>query len=291
MIPIQRPTRQSLYGIIIYSTLVLMSGWIGRWIDAFTGNTPGHGPGITLWIFAPLGISFLIRAFSTDNWGDLGIKPAFRKNVSWYMVSIFILPVCFSVILFSGYISNTTCSDPETPNKAAMFLKAMLVLSGPQVLQNTFEESGFRGYLTPKIKALGWHPMANHLAVGAVWGLWHLPYLRSITPYTTMHFSTLAPCFLAGAIALSIIYGEIRVRTGSLWPAIIMQTTGGMFAGALMTNNMIIVQERWECLFNPVMEGGAAIILFLIAGIGICLLRNRSYEMTDNLNQRSNYHK
>lgn len=253
-----------------------MSGWVGRWIDAITGNTPGQGPGITMWILAPLGVSFLIRAFSADKWKDFGIKPAFGKNVSWYILSIFILPVCFSVIVLSGCILDITSFDPETADKTSVFLKAMLVLSVPQILQNIFEESGFRGYMTPKIQALGWHPMVNHHVVGVVWGLWHLPYLKSITPYTSMHFAILAPCFLAGAIAVSIIYGEIRLKTNSLWPAILMQTTGGMFAGALMTNNMIIVQERWEWLFNPVIEGGAAIILFLITGIGICLLRSQS---------------
>jgi hypothetical protein len=111
IISIQRPKKESLYGIIIFSVLVLMSWWIGRWIDAQTGNTPGQGPGITLWIFAPLGISFLVRAFSTDKWRELGIKPGFKINMQWYMVSIFTLPVCFFVIVLSGYILNTTSFD------------------------------------------------------------------------------------------------------------------------------------------------------------------------------------
>jgi hypothetical protein len=113
-----------------------------------------------------------------------------------------------------------------------------------------------------------------HVLVGLIWGLWHIPYLAAITPYTTEGMFTLLPRFLLGAIAVSIVYGEIRLLTNSVWPAVLMQTAGGMFVGALMLDDFITISSgAW--LFTPVLEGGLMIVLFTVVGIGIYRWRTK----------------
>jgi hypothetical protein len=87
--------------------------------------------------------------------------------------------------------------------------------------------------------------------------------------------ATLIPRFLAGAIAASIVYGEIRIATDSVWPAWLMHTVGGVFVGALMLHGLFRISSGMEFLVAPVAEGGLMIVLLTLTGVGIHLLRRR----------------
>ena len=95
----------------------------------------------------------------------------------------------------------------------------------------------------------------------------------TITPYTTESLATLVPRFLAGAVAASIVYGEIRILTDSVWPAWLMHTVGATFIGAL--NGLFAISSGMEFLVTPVFEGGLMIVLFTLTGVGIYLLRRK----------------
>jgi hypothetical protein len=49
--------------------------------------------------------------------------------------------------------------------------------------------------------------------VGLIWGAWHLAYFSFAMSYTTESAATLVPRFLVATIAVSIVYGEIRLLT------------------------------------------------------------------------------
>ena len=89
---------------------------------------------------------------------------------------------------------------------------------------------------------------------------------------------TLVPRFLVGTIAASIVYGEIRILTGSVWPAILMQTVGGAFIGAIVLKDLIKITSGMEFLFAPVLEGGLCIVLFTLIGVGIHALRRKRWS-------------
>ncbi|MBN1994730.1 MAG: CPBP family intramembrane metalloprotease [Anaerolineae bacterium] len=256
--------KRTIRNLIIFTILVLASGWLGRGMDVLTGSTSSEGMGI--WIIAPLVISFLLRAFAGDGWRDLGIKPALPGNGLWYAVSILAYPVCATLILGIGLALGVISFSAMAT--LGVFGQAFALLFVSQVLTNILEEFGFRGYLAPKMYTLPLNTFVAHVLVGLIWGLWHTPYLAAITPYATESLITLLPRFLLGTIAASIVYGEIRLLTNSVWPAVLMQTAGGMFVGALMANNLITISSGgW--LFTPVLEGGLMIVLFTVLGIGI----------------------
>jgi len=122
---------------------------------------------------------------------------------------------------------------------------------------------------------LGLNVFVAHVLVGLIWGGWHLTYLRAITPYTTESLATLVPRLLAGAIAASIVYGEIRIATDSVWPAWLMHTVGAAFVGPLILQDFIEVAGGTEFVVAPVVEGGLMIVLLTLIGVGIHLLRMR----------------
>jgi membrane protease YdiL (CAAX protease family) len=263
-------TRRNL---TIFTILVLASGWLGRWLDALTGSTSSEGIGMLVWIIAPLGVSFLLRAFAGDGWQDLGLKPAFKGNGLWYAISILVYPICATLILVIG-LALGAISLSSLAGPVGIFVQAFVLLLVSGLLINIFEEFGFRGYLAPKIYTLPLNIFVAHGLVGLIWGVWHLPYLTAITPYTMESLATLMPRFLVGTIVASIVYGEIRLLTNSVWPAVLMQIVGGAFVGALMLDDLITISSgAW--LFRPVVEGGLMIILFILIGVGIYLWRTR----------------
>ena len=266
--------KHTVRNLAIFTFLVIALGWLGRWLDSLMGSAPSQeGLGLTIWIIAPLGVSFLLRAFAGDGWKDLGIRPSIKGNVLWYAVSILVYPICITLILVIGLALGAVSFPEFSSDKWGLFVQAFALLIFPQLLQNIFEEFGFRGYLAPKLYKLRLNIFVANVIVGLIWGIWHLPYFAFVTSYAAQTPTTLIPLFLTGTIAASIVYGEIRILTNSVWPAVLMQTAGGAFVGALVLNDLIQVTRGMEFLFAPVLEGGLCIVLFALVGVGIHILR------------------
>ncbi|MEE9176140.1 MAG: CPBP family intramembrane glutamic endopeptidase [Thermodesulfobacteriota bacterium] len=266
--------------LAIFTFLVITLGWIGRWLDSLVGSTSSQGIGMLIWIIAPLGVSFLLRAFAGDGWKDLGIRPAIKGNILWYIISILVYPVSVGLIIIVGLAFDVIFLTDFSMNKAVFFVQAFVVLIGTMFFKNVFEEFTWRGYLAPKMYKLRLNVFVAHIVVGLIWGAWHLPYLRAITPHTTESLATLIPRFLAGAIAVSIVYGEIRILTNSVWPAVLMHTVGGAFVGVLLLKELIKMKDGMEFLFSPAIEGVLSIVLFTLIGIGLYLLRRKRMAAT-----------
>ncbi|MCB2201021.1 CPBP family intramembrane metalloprotease [bacterium] len=265
--------RSSLLSVFLFIVLVLLLGWLGRLLDTSLSAAPGQQPGMLLWLLAPMIASFLLRAVRKEGWSDIGWKPVKRGSGIWYLFGLLLFPFAVLLVLLVGGLFKVVITPGgDGAWDLALKLGALAIL--PQLVQNIFEESGFRGYLTPKLEGLGWTPLANHLTTGAVWGLWHLPYLAVITPYTNESLLTLVPRFLLGTIALSLVFGELRRRSGTIWPVVVAQTVGGVLLTGLLTSNAIQVLPSGEACVMPTIESFGMILLFVAAGF--LLMRKRS---------------
>ena len=56
--------RTTIRNLVIFTTIVLGIGWIGRGLDVMMGNPSTEGLGILLWLVTPLAVSLLLRAFA-----------------------------------------------------------------------------------------------------------------------------------------------------------------------------------------------------------------------------------
>ena len=94
-----------------------------------------------------------------------------------------------------------------------------------------FEEIGWRGYLQPLV-GQGLRP---GLLVGFLHGLWHLPivflvpgaYLTEGNRWITV------PVFLGVLTSAGALYGWLRERTGSVWPAVITHAWFNLAVGVV----------------------------------------------------------
>jgi len=264
-----------LRNLSFFTILVIALGWFGRWLDSLMGNMPSQGIGQLIWIIAPLGVSFLLRAFAGDGWKDLGIRPAVKGNILWYAVSVLVYPICIALILAIGFALNAVSFSDSPSSKVSILAQAFALAIVPMFFKNIFEEFGYRGYLAPKLHKLGLNAFVTYVIVGLIWGVWHLPYLAVFMSYTTESLATYIPHFLVGTVATSIVYGEIRILTNSVWPAVLMHTVGNVFLNTLFLKDYVKLASGMEYLVAPAVEGILSIVLFTLIGVGIYVLRKK----------------
>lgn len=268
--------KRTVRNLAIFTFLVIALGWLGRWLDSLTGSTsPQEGFGLLIWIISPLAVSFLLRAFAGDGWKDLGIRPAIKGNVLWYAVSILVYPICIMLILAIGFVLGAVSFPGFPPGTVGLVGPAFALAIVSGFVKNIFEEFAWRGYLAPKMNTLGLNDFVAHAVVGLIWGAWHLPYFLFVTSYLTESPETLIPRFLLGTISVSIVYGEIRILTNSVWPAVLMHTVGGACVGTLFLYGLFEIRTGTEFLVSPGVEGVLSIVLFTLIGVGIHLLRRK----------------
>lgn len=94
------------------------------------------------------------------------------------------------------------------------------------------EELGWRGWLLPKLLPLGAVPAI--LITGVIWGLWHAPlillgYNYPDTPRWLGVIMMTGMCILIGAV-----FGWLRLRSGSVWPAALAHGAFNAAAGSFL---------------------------------------------------------
>ncbi len=113
----------------------------------------------------------------------------------------------------------------------AVFLVIVVVNTGATALFAFGEEVGWRGWSLTSPRPLGTWPAP--LLIGLVWGLWHAPLILLGYNFGRPDLTGLA-FMVGGRIALSVLFGGARLRTGSLWPAVFahaaLNASSGMLA-------------------------------------------------------------
>ena len=282
---IQVNTREKKRGhtvrnLIIFVLAFNALGWLG-WMVAQDGTQEAIGLGNLIWLIAPLVVSILIRLFSKD-WRDIGIKPNFRGNGRWYAFSVFVFPGIVLVIVLVGLVFGRISPaglgvTPFVQSVIASFFSFTLV-------KNLFEEFAWRGYLTPKVNSLVKNPLVGHLIVGLIWACWHIPYYlalidqASFAAYTSQKLSVFLPLVVLGTTIAGILFGEIRLITGSTWPAYLMHMMSNAVIMTLLIDGFVQIDSRSAFLFTPSWEGLFSMIL--TAAAGLWLFRQRAKGST-----------
>jgi membrane protease YdiL (CAAX protease family) len=272
-----RTTKRNLR---IFITAVLAIGWIGWGLDVLMDKPASEGLGIALWIITPLAASLLLRAFAGDGWKDFGIRLNFKGNAPWYVIALLVYPVLTALVLLIGSCSGLI-TFPGLPSNMLWLVFPVFSLSIlPQFIKNIFEEAAWRGYLAPKVYSLRLNDFVGHLIVGLVWGAWHIPYYlffldRSVLRnFTTLSLAAFIPLSIVVMVSWAMVYGEIRLLTNSIWPAVLMHTVEDAFLNQLFTEHHIRIIPGTDWLVSP-MNGLISIIFFIALGVGLRQLRKR----------------
>jgi membrane protease YdiL (CAAX protease family) len=108
------------------------------------------------------------------------------------------------------------------------------------------EELAFRGYLLPRLVPLGRN---KALAItGLVHAAWHLPLVLLTSLYhSDGNLLIILPLFVGTIVAAGFVYGDLRIATGSIWPAAIAHgvhnASWGALAALTVTGSPVLVDE------------------------------------------------
>ncbi|RKT85829.1 CAAX protease self-immunity [Saccharopolyspora antimicrobica] len=107
------------------------------------------------------------------------------------------------------------------------------------------EEWGWRGWLLPRLAERGVWPAL--LISGVIWGVWHAPL--TLLGYNYANLGPWAALVFTGTcVLLGILLGWLRLRSGSVWPAVLahgaINASGGLpmlLGSAAAPPNLVIV--------------------------------------------------
>ncbi len=277
--------RTTIRNLAIFVIVVLAVGWIGRLLDVLMDGQASEDLGILLWITTPLGASLLMRAFAGDGWKDFGIKPNFKGSASWYIIALLVYPGSTVLVLIIGRGLGLITFPNFALNTLGLVLQVFALGILPQFVKNMFEEAAWRGYLVPKLFSLHLNDFAGHSIVGLVWGMWHIPYYlffldRAVLQnFTTLNLAIFIPLSIVVMISWAMVYGEIRLLTNSIWPAVLMHTVEDALLNQLFTEHRIQIAPGTDWLVSPV-HGLISILFFIATGIGLRQWRNKKISIT-----------
>lgn len=96
------------------------------------------------------------------------------------------------------------------------------------------EEIGWRGFLVPELaKVLPFTGVA--LTSGVIWALWHYPITAVVYRDVGLPAWFWLPTFTFAAVAVSFALAWLRLKTGSVWPAVFLHASHNLWMQSILS--------------------------------------------------------
>ena len=236
----------------------------------------GNEAGGLLFIIGPLLMTLLLRFFGGDGWRDAGLGLKLKDSWGWYVLSLLAYPLTFVIVIALGGLASVVSFNFTVPDLLPLLVVGFVANLIPRTLFALFEEWGWRGYLEPRLLALGVPDLRRHVIVGLIWAVWHLPLILA-TDYTDIPLVIFWPLFVVGVTVAAIVYGQVRKASGSVWPAVLMHGIANALAFGIIDNDLMTFNNKVLAYIAP--ESILTIVLW--AGLGWLLLRNAQSRRGD----------
>ena len=262
------PAVSPLTRLVVFSVVVLGSGWIGLLVDDALGTAHSmKGQGSLVWIMTPLLVGAVLALSD----------PSLRRSyaVSWlpgrlraYGVAIGVFPLSFVVAIAVGWAAGVL-----SPAGLGAFGGVVAANVVGTVLKNVAEEGAWRGYLTPALIGRKLPDPWVWLIVGMIWGLWHIPYYFWFLDESLSRSVYDVPPIIFVLIAVPVIicwaplFTELRIISGSIWPGLIAHSIANLSHMPLIYGGLPIT-SGWGLLVSP-MVGIIPNAIVLAAGLGL----------------------
>jgi len=197
---------------------------------------------ITAAMWCPTIAAIITKRIFNESLGDLGWRVKSVKYLLWaYAVPIMYALISYLFIWIAGYggfynegfVKSIAVSFglPHLSPVATIIIYVLFVgIFGMVASCSTAlgEEIGWRGFLTPELfKKYGY--VKTSLIIGIIWAVWHYTVLIFGNYNNGTPFWYGLICFTFMVIAASFIFVWFRMKSGSLFPAMILHASHNLY--------------------------------------------------------------
>lgn len=247
-------------GIVAYLLIAFGMAWILWEIPIRKGflTSPFFQFVILPGAFAPAVACIVVRKWITrEGFSDAGLRLNVKGNLRYYFFAILLpFPVVLAItvlaVLFRISEPDFSLQYVLPPGIELPFSTEVLLLL--IIMQSLFmaliatpllwgEEFGWRSYL--QIRLFSDNPVVAAVATGIIWGVWHYPL--NMRGYNFPEYPVLGlVVFPVSTVFLSIIFGWLRLKTKSIWPASLAHAATNAVGGSL---TMLLLMGKGNLIF------------------------------------------
>ena len=242
-------THKKIKPILIFLSITLALSSVYYFLIIYSGTLSSGWGQFTMGLMWSPGISALITMkILKRNINTLGWKWGKSKyQLGSYFIPLIYTFFAYLVIWVFGwgnfydkeFVAELTSSFGFGEPGSGLIILAYFILFGffgtiRGVTSALGEEIGWRGFLVPELyKTQGF--TKTSLISGFIWGVWHLPILL-FADYNSGTPSWYAmSCFMVLIISMGFIYTWFRIKSGSLWTAVILHASHNLFIQRIFT--------------------------------------------------------
>lgn len=190
-----------------------------------------------LYMYIPFAVAFILSKKFYKKQNILGFR--FCKPI--YIVLAIVIPLAYigiSYILFWVAAPGSYTGDfniflefasAYTQRTGASVIVISLIIMFISSMVTAFgEEAGWRGFMYPVMHKL-WGRNEALMISGAIWTVWHLPVLLAGLYMSGAVIWYRVPMFIIMVFAANTIASWLRIKSGSVWPAVIWHASHNYF--------------------------------------------------------------
>jgi len=248
-------------GLAVYFTVLILSSALLEWIIVQTGESIEKEPWLILALmYTPAAASIIARLALREGVGDVSFRFGGREGRRTILLA-WVYPMILGFLAYgTAWVTGlakfqsplSAQSHLYTASAAANLLISIAITAtlgtGLNCISAFGEELGWRGYMLTRLMVAGVpRPV---LTSGVIWALWHVPiilsgqYVASTRPWLS------ALLFVIGVVAEAYLAAYVRLRSGSVWPAVVYHGTvnaiiEGTFDRATAGTSAAVGESGW----------------------------------------------
>jgi membrane protease YdiL (CAAX protease family) len=193
------------------------------------------------------------------------------------------IPIAYSAALY-GFLILTggvgTKSGVGSWLVSPSGFTALVISSAvPAVLSAAGEEVGWRGVLVPNLGRLyGYTTVA--LVSSAIWAVWHYPLWFLGLEHSPIPLVVALIFFTCLTLGLGSVQAWLRLRSGSVWPPILLHASHNLFVLAVVQRSIVAPGHGTDWLAGETGAGLAVVGLLLLVLMLLLQSRNRQHAVT-----------